>query len=78
MSFFFRHALRSLLRFLGRYPALKRSLVNVIYRFPTLDGKLRTVAHRVIHPEAVLDVDAERMPESSRRAYDRMRGSPRK
>ncbi|APG04451.1 hypothetical protein BJI69_11435 [Luteibacter rhizovicinus DSM 16549] len=78
MSRFFRPALRSLLRFLGRYPALKRFLVNVIYRFPTLDGKLRTVAHRVIHPEAVLDVDARRLPESSRRAYDRMRGDTRR
>jgi hypothetical protein len=77
MSIFFRRALRTLLRSLARYPALKRLIVDVIYRFPSLDGKLRTAAHRIIHPEAVLDVDARRMPESSRRVYNRMRRPPR-
>lgn len=77
MNTFFRRALRTLLRFLARYPTLKRLIVDVIYRFPSLDGKLRTAAHRIIHPEAVLDVDVRRMPESSRRAYNRMRRGPR-
>jgi hypothetical protein len=70
-------SLRAALRQLARYPALKRLLVNTVYRFPTLDGKLRTAAHRVIHPEAVLDVDASCLPEASRRAYERMRGETR-
>ncbi|MDF4002838.1 hypothetical protein P3W33_05395 [Luteibacter sp. PPL552] len=70
----FRRGLRGLLRSLSRYPALKRMIVDAVYRFPALDATLRTVAHRINHPDAVLDVDARRMPESSRRAYDRMRG----
>lgn len=77
MSVLLKHALRGLLHFLGRRPALKRTIVDLVYRFPALDGKLRTAAHRVIHPGAVLDVDASRLPEASRRAYDRMRGGPR-
>jgi hypothetical protein len=76
MSNVLRQGLRALLRLLARYPTLKRALVNVIYRFPALDGKLRTVAHQVIHPDAVLDVDANRMPESSRRVYERLRRGP--
>lgn len=77
MSVLLRRGLRDLLHFLGRHPALKRAIVDLVYRFPALDGKLRTAAHRVIHPEAVLDVDASRLPEASRRSYDRMRGNPR-
>jgi len=73
-----RRVLRSFLHFLGRYPALKRLIVDVVYRFPALDATLRTVAHRVIHPEAVLDVDASRLPEASRLAFDRMRAGPRR
>lgn len=77
MSSVLRRALRHLLHFLGRYPALKRMVVDLIYRFPALDATLRTVAHRVVHPEAVLDVDATNLPEASRRAYERMRGNSR-
>jgi hypothetical protein len=76
MRSYFRRALRDLLHVLGRYPGLKRVIVNMVYRFPSLDATLRTVAHKVIHPEAVLDVDATHMPEASRRAYERMRRSP--
>jgi hypothetical protein len=72
-----RLGLRTLLHILARYPALKRVFVDMVYRFPALDGKLRTAINRVIHPEAVLDVDATRMPETSRRAYERMRGDRR-
>ncbi|HVI53983.1 MAG TPA: hypothetical protein VM621_02890 [Luteibacter sp.] len=78
MNALFRRGLRNLLHFLGRHPALKRAIVDLVYRFPALDGKLRTAAHRAIHPEAALDVDASRLPDASRRAYDRMRGDPRK
>lgn len=74
MSAILRRALRRSLHMLGRYPAIKRMIVDLIYRFPVLDTTLRTVAHRVIHPEAILDVDASRLPEASRRAFDRMRG----
>lgn len=77
MSALLRRGLSGLLHFLGRHPALKRAIIDVVYRFPLIDGKLRTAAHRVIHPEAVLDVDATRMPEASRRSYERMRGSTR-
>ncbi|MFC4525309.1 hypothetical protein ISN76_03575 [Dyella halodurans] len=73
MSSLFRPWLKKLLGLLARYPALKRFVVNVVYRFPALDAGLRTVAHRTIHPEAALDVDATRMPETSRRAFDRIR-----
>ncbi|WP_043692478.1 hypothetical protein [Luteibacter sp. 9133] len=66
-------ALRYLLHFLGRRPALKRLIVDAIYRMPALDAKLRTAASKANHPEAVLDVDANRLPDASRRAYDRMR-----
>jgi hypothetical protein len=69
-----RHSFRHILHVLGRYPTLKRLIVALIYRFPTLDATLRTAAHRVAHPEAVLDVDAKCLPEESRRAYERMRG----
>lgn len=69
----FRRWLRDLIRFLTRYPALKRFIVDIVYRFPSLDATLRTVAHRINHPDAVLDVDAQRMPDASRRAYERMR-----
>jgi len=77
MSSVFRRAIRNLLHFLERYPALKRVIVNLIYRFPALDATLRTVAHRVAHPEAVLDVDVTSLSEASRRAYERMRAGPR-
>ncbi|MDR6642663.1 hypothetical protein J2X57_001875 [Luteibacter sp. 1214] len=77
MSSIARRILRDLLHFLGRYPALKRLIVDTVYRFPALDTTLRTVAHRVIHPEAVLDVDATRLPDASRRAFDRMREGPK-
>jgi hypothetical protein len=77
MKSLFRQGLRRILHYLGRYPALKRVAVDLIYRFPLLDATLRTVAHRVVHPEAVLDVDATNLPEASRRAYERMRGRPR-
>jgi hypothetical protein len=77
MSVLVRRGLRLILHFLGRHPTLKRAIVDIVYRFPTLDGKLRTAAHRAIHPEAVLDVDATRMPDVSRRAYERMRGPSR-
>jgi hypothetical protein len=72
-----RRSFRHILHVLGRYPAFKRMIVSLIYRFPALDATLRTAAHRVIHPEAVLDVDATSLPDESRRAYERMRGSPR-
>jgi hypothetical protein len=68
-----RQVLRGLLGRLERYPALRRFLVDVAYRFPALDARLRTAAHRVIHIEAALDVDADRLPDSSRRSYERMR-----
>jgi hypothetical protein len=70
-----RGTLRRLLHFLGKYPSLKRAIVNVIYRFPALDSTLRNVAHRVVHPDAVLDVDLTCLPHESRRTYERMRGS---
>lgn len=73
MMFTAQRALRHLLHFLGRHPALKRLIVDVIYRLPVLDAKLRTAATKAIHPDALLDIDATRMPEASRRAYDRMR-----
>jgi hypothetical protein len=76
MSYFLRRKLRESLHLLGRYPALKRVIVSLIYRFPSLDAKLRTVAHKVVHPEAVLDVDLTHLPEASRRSYDRMRRNP--
>jgi hypothetical protein len=75
MKVLIRRNLRVLLHLLARFPGIKRTLVDLVYRFPSLDGKLRTAAHKVIHPEAVLDVDATRLPEASRRAYQRMRGS---
>jgi hypothetical protein len=68
-------ALRHLLHFLGRRPALKRMIVDIVYRLPALDTILRSAANRATHPEAVLDVDARRLPEASRRAYERMRGN---
>lgn len=77
MSVLLRRGLSGLLHFLGRHPTLKRAIVDLVYRFPALDGKLRTAAHRAVHPEAVLDVDAARLPEASRRAYDRMRADSR-
>ncbi|TCV95741.1 hypothetical protein EC912_10285 [Luteibacter rhizovicinus] len=77
MRSFFRRAPYGLLRFIGRYPALKRLIVDAVYRFPALDATLRTVANRATHPEAALDVDAARMPDASRRAYERMRGGRR-
>lgn len=72
-----RRTFRHILHLLGRYPALKRMIVGLIYRFPALDATLRTAAHRVVHPEAVLDVDATSLPDESRRAYERMRSSLR-
>lgn len=69
-----RRALRHILQFLTRYPSVKRVVVDLVYRIPAIDSAMRTVAHRIAHPEAVLDVDASRMPDASRRAFDRMRG----
>lgn len=77
MNSVFRPWLRRMLGLLTRYPALKRFVVNLIYRFPALDAGLRTVAHRAIHADAVLDVDASQIPETSRLAYDRMRSRGR-
>jgi hypothetical protein len=77
MSFLFRLVLKHLLAILARYPALKRFIVDLIYRFPALDAGLRTAAHRAVHPEAILDVDAAHMPDGSRRAFRRMRGGKR-
>lgn len=65
--------LTTVLRTVSRFPALKRLAVNIIYLFPLLDARLRSIAHRTDHPEAKLDVDAKRLPDSARLILDRMR-----
>lgn len=77
MSHTVRRFLLALLRSLEKYPTVKQLAVNLVYRFPQLDSKLRTAAHKVIHPEAVLDVTADRMPTGSRRAFERIRARQR-
>jgi hypothetical protein len=68
-----RTVLRMILNAVARHPRLKRYLVDAIYRVPWFDMRLRDLAHRVVHPEAVLDVDEDRMPEGSRRSLQRIR-----
>lgn len=63
----------TLLQAVSRYPRIKRWLTGVVYRIPALDAGLRTAARRAAHPEARLDVDAGRLPEESRRSFERMR-----
>lgn len=68
-----RSLLRALLAVFSRHPRLKRRLVDLVYRMPWIDARLRTLAHRAVHPEAVLDLDVTRMPEGSRRSLARIR-----
>lgn len=63
----------AILRVVSRLPALKRLMVNLIYRFPALDAGLRSTVHRMNHPDAELDVDAKRLPDSARLIFDRLR-----
>lgn len=73
-----RTPLRALLRHLSGFPRLKRFIVDTVYHLPLLDGFLRSAAQRTAHPKARLDVTTERMPEGSRRSFERMRaGRPR-
>jgi hypothetical protein len=60
-------------RVVSRFPAIKRFMVNITYRFPALDARLRSTVHRMNHPEAELDVNAKRLPDSARLIFDRLR-----
>lgn len=71
-----RTPLRALLRHLSGFPRLKRLIVDTVYHLPLVDAYLRSAAHRAAHPQARLDVTAERMPEGSRRSFERMRARP--
>ncbi len=73
MKALLRHWLNYVMRWFSRYPLAKRLVVDMVYRFPALDARLRTLAHRAAHPDAVLDVDATNMPDATRRAFERMR-----
>lgn len=69
----FRATLRRLFGVVAKHPRLKRAIVDAAYRVPWLDTRLRHLMHRTEHPEAVLDVDPDRLPEGSRHALARMR-----
>lgn len=71
-----RKPLRSLLKHLSRFPRLKRLIVDTVYHLPMVDAYVRSALHRAEHPNARLDVTAERMPEGSRRSFERMRTKP--
>jgi len=73
MSQLARATLRRLLAGIARYPRIKRVLVDLVYRLPWFDGRLRDLAHRVTHPEALLDVDPGRLPEGSRQCLARIK-----
>lgn len=71
-----RAPLRAVLKHLSGFPRLKRFIVDAIYHLPLVDAYLRSAAHRATHPQACLDVTVERMPEGSRRSFERMRARP--
>lgn len=68
-----RKAALTLLRFISRHPRLKRLLVDAIYRLPALDALLRSATRRTTHLQARIDVDAQHLPEGSRRSFNRIR-----
>jgi hypothetical protein len=70
---FARKPLQVVLRLLARYPRLKRRIVDLVYLLPAVDTRLRDLAHRAVHPEARLDVDASRMSQGSQRCRSRIR-----
>jgi len=60
-------------RWVSRFPFLKRLMVDAVYRFPALDARLRSTLHRAEHPDAALDVDCKQLPEGSRYVLARLR-----
>jgi hypothetical protein len=64
-------------RWVSRFPVLKRLIVDTIYRFPALDARLRSTLHRALHPDAVLDVDCKQLSEASRDVFVRLRARRR-
>lgn len=73
MSAVARKVIRTILARLSSHPKFKRRLVDLIYRIPWMDSRLRNLAHRAAHPEAVLDVHPDQMPEESQRCMARIR-----
>lgn len=68
-----RKVLRYLLGSVSKHPRVKRAIVDLAYRLPWVDTRLRNLMYRVEHPEAVLDVDPNQLPDGSRRSLARMR-----
>lgn len=64
-------------RWVSRFPMLKRWMVDAVYRFPALDARLRSTLHRAQHPDAALDVDCKQLPDVSRRVLARLRARAR-